>query len=71
MQPPRRSSRPRLEAASELEVDVGEIDAGDAIGMPALDELACRPRSGRRSSPLAIASAPVVVPQAPAPGATG
>ena len=45
---PRSSSRARdaaaeaeleLEAASELEVDVSEIDAGDAIGMPALDHL--------------------------------
>jgi len=59
-----------LEAASELELDVSEIDAGDAIGMPALDHLpVVEELSAVVSTP--VASAPVVIPQAPAPGATG
>src|SRR4051794_11220055 len=58
------------DAPSQLEADVSEIDAGDVVGMPALDDLpVVEERPVAVSTP--IASAPVVVPQAPAPGATG
>ena len=59
-----------LEAAPELEADVSETDAGDVMGLPALDDLPVV-----EDLPVAVstpvASAPVVIPQAPAPGATG
>ena len=59
-----------LDAMPELEADVSEPDAGDMMGLPALDDL-----TAIEESPVAVstpvASAPVVIPQAPAPGATG
>jgi chromosome partitioning protein len=58
-----------LDAAPEPEADVSEIDSGDVMGLPALDQLPVEDLPVAVSTP--VASAPVVVPQAPAPGATG
>src|SRR4051794_32267856 len=77
---PRSSARARDAAAEaaleadpaepELEAGMSEIDSSDLVGMPALEDLPMV-----NDMPVAvstpIASAPVVIPQAPAPGATG
>ena len=71
---PRSSSRARdsiVETETELEVDVSDTTPEPAAELPALEDI---PVIGEPAAPIVatpVASAPVVVPQAPAPGATG
>src|SRR5438045_3116251 len=71
---PRSSSRARdsvVETELEVEVDVSETTPDLAGDLPSFDELPVMEEADVPIAPERVVSAPVVVPKAPAPGATG